>query len=355
MVSPCAQEHFTRWTEFMDHACLRLNRTGVAGRRSVSLFSHITVSTNEPGNDLQKYLSQSQGPGGRSAEPANAPPSDSGSDSESDEGPGDPDPDPAPAGRAPAPRRTSMGSPTQPQGPPGSRRVSAGPRAREAAGGGQGGSAGHGGAPQPRVVSRRSSGTARPAGPGNGPRAGAGRGQSSGAKGARPVSEACEAGPSASGKGAGAPASTRRGPGGSMAALSRGDTIDVVNGLRKLNANLNTVDTDAERVTWAFLYRRDAGGGVCVERDMVVCSNATGVAAALHHSLRRAVTLFEAGAYIHWYERQGATPTTFKEAFGVLQAVIDCYTAVTEPRREREPPRGGGGGGAGPRPRSVIF
>ena len=44
--------------------------------------------------------------------------------------------------------------------------------------------------------------------------------------------------------------------------------------------------------------------------------------------MHQARLMYEERAYLHWYEKYGCEEDTFKEAFDVMQTIIDDYASL---------------------------
>eukprot|EP00198_Chlamydomonas_reinhardtii_P013659 XP_001702996.1 eta tubulin [Chlamydomonas reinhardtii] len=64
------------------------------------------------------------------------------------------------------------------------------------------------------------------------------------------------------------------------------------------------------------------GGG---SASLTTVANRSNVVGLLENTVRRALALVDAGAYVHWYERHGCSAAAVREAAGGLLDVADCY------------------------------
>ncbi|XP_071100932.1 tubulin delta chain-like [Haliotis cracherodii] len=62
--------------------------------------------------------------------------------------------------------------------------------------------------------------------------------------------------------------------------------------------------------------------------SITIAANYGSVVDYLETVLERSKVMFEAGAYLHWYDRYGVSTDTFEAAFETLSAVIDDYKAA---------------------------
>ena len=85
----------------------------------------------------------------------------------------------------------------------------------------------------------------------------------------------------------------------------------------------------------------DAFGG----RSMTCVSNRTEAPALLCRLHNKVAEMFEASAYLHWYEEAGCDRDQFVEAFASVERTVEAYRAAGQ--REARANDGGGGSGSG--------
>jgi hypothetical protein len=64
--------------------------------------------------------------------------------------------------------------------------------------------------------------------------------------------------------------------------------------------------------------------------SMSLLWNSSGMGDVLQGVVDKAAVMYEAGAYLHWYESYGCDEGVFEEAFEVVQGMIDAYTYYSE-------------------------
>ncbi|KAG2453739.1 hypothetical protein HYH02_001950 [Chlamydomonas schloesseri] len=68
-----------------------------------------------------------------------------------------------------------------------------------------------------------------------------------------------------------------------------------------------------------------SGGGGGGMPSLTSVANRSSVVGLMENTVRRALALVDAGAYVHWYERHGCSAAAVREAAGGLLDVADCY------------------------------
>lgn len=68
-------------------------------------------------------------------------------------------------------------------------------------------------------------------------------------------------------------------------------------------------------------------------RSVTASLNRTALASYLDRVHRKARAMFDAGAYMHWYEKYGCERGDMLEAFEIVQGVVDSYAALAEGSR----------------------
>ncbi|OCT75369.1 hypothetical protein XELAEV_18030548mg [Xenopus laevis] len=65
--------------------------------------------------------------------------------------------------------------------------------------------------------------------------------------------------------------------------------------------------------------------------SLTVCANHSSAADLMRRVIHRAQAMYEAQAYLHWYQQYGCEKEDFQEAFHTLQSVAEDYSKLGEP------------------------
>ncbi|XP_044150372.1 tubulin delta chain-like isoform X1 [Bufo gargarizans] len=69
----------------------------------------------------------------------------------------------------------------------------------------------------------------------------------------------------------------------------------------------------------------------CYSHSLTVCANHSSAADLMSSVVSKAQTMYDAGAYLHWYRRYGCEDDHFQMSFDILNSVVDEYRGLGVP------------------------
>ncbi|XP_032222374.2 tubulin beta chain [Nematostella vectensis] len=97
---------------------------------------------------------------------------------------------------------------------------------------------------------------------------------------------------------------------------------------KRLKGTLRCVEWNPFPVDFWISPHSVVGSPFCGQ-SLTLCTNSNRARDSLGNILTRAKSMFDAGAYLHWFEKHGCVKNDFLDGFSTLQDIIDEYNCAT--------------------------